>query len=407
MNEPFQFLIGAGAVAAVVVLIWSGRLLLRLARELESLSKKLPGRAALEQQSANHRALIESLNAQRQLVKQLPELVATRLAAEVKSGLKPLNQELQQLSQHYCSALGQLNTGLSQSHEHFTRAVLTLNQDGSLNEWSEALREAAAPFQVATSALDHHYDTARQVLGTTSALVEGWAEQREAVQSAFGRFSEVVERSAAAETTHLRDIEHRVMHRLEEVAETNAAVAHSLSELQTASCHAMASHEKLGQSVDSTVQRVGELIDLGQQTQARHHELIRAQQEVQNGFGTWKSDMDTGIRDLRSQLHEMPRQVGQSLGKLIGETQASMRQLGGLLKSFQTHHAEALGKLREQHEGVARSQSQLVQKQERLLREASKLMANLSSRGFQLAQVVLQLLLLCGVLYGIYGLSQL
>ncbi len=267
--------------------------------------------------------------------------------------------------------------------------MLTLNQDGSLSEWVGGIRQAVEPLQAVSSAVERHYDTAGQVLRTTSGLVEQWASQREAVVHAFQRFAETVERSAAAETTHLRDIEHRVMNRLEEVAETNAAVSHSLSELQTASRNTMETQAGLARSVEATVQRTSELIDLGKQTQTQHHELIRSQQGAQRDLARWQKDADKGLQKLHENVGLIAEETSQSLGQTRQELQRSVSALQGLVQEFHQAHGKVLSQLQARQEAAARREEEIASKQEGLLAEVRKVLEGLPARRFQFASMVL------------------
>lgn len=351
-------------VAGVLVL---AVLSFRSSRLLEQLRGTLPDKGLVDRLVETQGALTQSIEAQRRAVQELPRNVAGTVAAEIK----PLSESLER------------------SHDHFSRAVLTLDADGSLGEWVGGIREAVEPLQAVSTAIERHYDTAGQVLRTTCGLVEQWAGQREAVVHAFQRFAETVERSAAAETTHLRDIEHRVMNRLEEVAETNAAVAHSLSELQTASRNTLETQAGLARSVEATVQRTSELIDLGKQTQTQHHELIRSQQAVQKDLGRWQQEADQGLKKLHESVGQIAEATSQSLGQTRQELARSISALQGLLQQFHQSHGQALAQLQARQEAAARREEEIARKQEGLIAEVRKVLEGLPARRFQLVSMAL------------------
>lgn len=372
MLEGALIATAAGVVVLAVLSFRSSRL-------LEQLRGILPDKGLVDRLVETQGALTQSIEAQRKAVQELPRTVAGTVAAEVK----PLSESL------------------ARSHDHFSRAVLTLDQDGSLGEWVGGIREAVEPLQAVSTAIERHYDTAGQVLRTTSGLVEQWASQREAVVHAFQRFAETVERSAAAETTHLRDIEHRIMNRLEEVAETNAAVAHSLSELQTASRNTLETQAGLARSVEATVQRTSELIDLGKQTQTQHHELIRSQQAAQKELGRWQKDADQGLKKLHESVGQIAEATSQSLGQTRQELSRSISALQALLQEFHQSHGKALAQLQARQEAAARREEEIAQKQEGLIADVRRMLEGLPVRRFQLvsmallgAQVVLTAVLL-------------
>jgi len=398
MSETWLLVIAAGTVLGIAVLAFAAIRLHGLATGFERLEEQLPKPADLQ-------SLGRALDAQRQTTEKLPALVAEKVAGQVEVGLDPLKGEIGRLSEAQQAALGEISEALARSHNHFSQAVLTLNQDGSLSEWVSSLRDTAEPFQKATSSLELHYQTARQLLGSTGELVSQWASQREAVEGAFQHFSAMVERSAAAETTHLRDIEHRVMQRLEEVASTNTTVSQALSELQTTSRNTMASHQNLAQSVQDTVLKVGELADLGQRTQEQHHELVRAQKGVQQGFDAWRQQMERGVAEFQRKLEELPTRVATSLEEKTRTTIEGIQNLGQQLGDAQATHAQQLTDLRQKQEAVIETQTRLVRRQETLVGEVEEWITQLPTRTVQisiLALLACQLVVLGVMAYGIF-----
>jgi hypothetical protein len=399
MVEIWLIVIAAGVASSAGVLVWSGRGVKGLAAGLEHLESRLPRPEDLKRLSL-------ALDAQRQVTEKLPAMVAGAVAQEVQSGLAPLKNEIGGLAKTQESAMGQVSQALSQSHQHFTRAVMTLNHDGSLSEWIASLRDTAEPFQQATATLVQHADATRHILTSTGELARECAGQRQAVESAFTHFSAMVERASTEETVHLRDIEHRVMQRLEEVAETNSMVAHSLSELQTTHQSHLAAQQNLAQAVEDTVVKVGELTDLGRQTQRQHHELVRAQQEVQTGFTAWRDDMDKGLERFQKRLEETPARVAASVENSTRETLDAVRQIGAELRQNHETHAKAVDGTQRRQEAVVKTQAQLVGRQEALLSEVEEWMTRLPSRSFQLAILVLlacQLVVLGLLTYGLFN----
>jgi hypothetical protein len=372
MLETLLLIVVLGVVTLAALEVLTGRRLASLSAAVEPLRTLLP---------ATHEALARALDAQREAVRQLPQAISETVSAEVRGGLEPLRLEM--------TAVGTLAASLAASHDHFTQAVLTLNNDGSLAEWVGGFREAVQPFEQVSSALARHYDTAGQVLRTTSGLLEQWAVQRDAVVHTFEQFAEVVERSAAADTTHLRDIEHRVMNRLEEVAETHALVAHALSELQTAGRHALETQTQLAGAVEKTVQEVHELVELGRQTQGQHLELVRAQQQVQQELGQWQREAAAGLATLQAGVGQVGEATAQALERMRQGTQSAVADLRELLKDLQLVQARGLQELRERQEEAARHQTDLAGRQERWLAGAQAMLAGLPTRRYQMVSLAL------------------
>ncbi len=390
----------AGVVAGVLTMAFAVKLLYDLVTGLRHLTANLPGSDDLNQ-------LRQAIAAQQQATDGLPDRLASRVAGEVRQGLAPVQAAVGQLTRENQQAMGQLAETLSGSHAHLNQVLMALDHDGGLGEWVTSFRETTEPFQLATDALTQHYETGGKLLSTTGELVRQWADQREAVQVAFRSFSDMVERSQAAETTHLRDIEHRVMNRLEEVAETNTTVSHALSELQTASRRTQEAHESLSETVRSTVDKVGELIDLGRQTQAQHHELIRGQEAVQKRFTGWHADMEERIGRFQRHLEETPVRIGRAFQETTQKAVASFAAAGQKLERFHAGHAQAIEATTRRQAAVAEQQAQLLEAQGRALADAERRAGLMPTRNLQIA--TLALLGLQAALLGVlaFGLFQL
>jgi hypothetical protein len=374
------------------------KLLWDLAAGLRRLGSHLPTTEDLA-------ALRQAIAAQQEATRRLPDELAKRVAAEVGSGIKPLEAAFSRLAETNHAALGQLSGRLEASHERLGQVLAGLDRAGGLGEWVTSFRDCAEPFQLAAQSLETHYETSGRLLSTTGELVTQLAGHREAVEHAFLTFSEAVTRSQAAETTHLRDIEHRVMNRLEEVAEIQNLVAQALSELQTASRRTQEAHESLAETVRATVEKVNELLDAGRQTQSQHHELIRAQEGLQKRFATWHSGLEECIQRFQQNLEQLPVRVGQALQQATQQALAAIETLGHKLERFHEQHARALDAVAQRQAAVSEDQARLLERQERLLAETKRQAALAPIRTLQAAAV--GLLVLQAILLGVLALGSL
>jgi regulator of sigma D len=376
--------VGGLLLVLVGVGVYSAR---RLAALIEAVRpvQTLADQNLLQRISALEQSLHESSAAHRTAVEALPQRISSAVSKEVRAGLDPARQQLEGLTQQSRS----LSEALGRSHDHLSQAVLTLNQDGTLGEWVASFREVVEPLQHATSAIDRHFDTAGQVLRTTSGLVEQWAAQRDAVIQAFRTFSQQVERSAAAETTHLRDIEHRLMNRLEEVSETNATVAKALSELQVAGRNALETSTDLTRSVERTGQRFAELIDLDRHTQTQHHELIRTQQQLQKDFAELERRAAQQVTALHDAVATIARTNAAAFETLHKETRLAVASLSSLLERLHQAHAASLQQLHAAQQAAAAQQDATARQQSELVERAQRLLAELPTRGHQRLSLML------------------
>ena len=377
-----QIALIVAAVIGVVVLAFVAKLLYDLLYSL----RRLEGNVG---ELAGHKQILTSLPGQ--------------VAGEVRKGLQPVEESLRGLIVENRQTLEELTTRLETSHQHLDQALLTLDRDGYLGDWVSSFRETAEPFQLATNALTDHYKTSGELLSTTGELVRHWSDEREAVQLAFRSFSETVERSQAAETTHLRDIEHRVMNRLEEVAETNSTVSHALSELQVASGRTLEAHENLADTVRSTVDKVGELLDLGQRTQEQHHQLIRGQEAVQKRFTNWHEGMETRIERFQRHLEEIPVKIGMAFQQQVEKAVEAFARLGSQIDAFHGEHTRILDETARRQAAVVERQGELAELESRVLDKLRRQAGLLPTRNLQVA--TLALLAVQVVLLGIVALA--
>lgn len=385
MFETALILAALGVLALVGVSVYSARQLAALSNAVQPLQATLPDRALVEQLTDLQKSLTEAVDAQRTAVQELPRKISGAVSTEVRGGLDPARKEMESLALQSRN----LSEALARSHDHLSEAVLTLNQDGSLGEWVGGFREVVQPLQSVSSAIERHYETAGHVLRTTSGLVEQWAAQREAVVQAFQSFSVTVERSAAAETTHLRDIENRLMNRLEEVAETNATVAKALSELQTAGRHALETSTDLTSAVEKTRQQIAELIELGRQTQIQHHELIRLQQQVQKDFGEWDRRTGQQLTVLHESIGKIARSSTEALETLHKGTQQAVASLTALLQKLHQSQTQAIQDLHKAQEAAAIQQEATARRQSEMVDRVQGLLAELPTRRDQRLSLIL------------------
>jgi len=305
-------------IVLVVIIIMIGAWSLILFNKL--LRNNVPKREVVEQINTTNRALSQSLVSHEKVVKQLPTTISTRIADEVHTGLAPLNTEI-----------GKLTYALSHDHEQFIMALNTLNSDGKLSEWVNEFREAIEPLQATTSALTQHYTTSQKVLETVQSLAVEMASVRQTTESSFKRITTAVEHWEATETTHMRDIEHRVMARLEEVADIHDRVANGLSEQQTATTTLLSSNRELDKSVQKITGIVEGFHNLSEQIDTQYHNLFNRVTQSTEKLGAeatgvrlttessfkeiltvvkrWEVDETTHMRDIEKRIMDRLAEV--------------------------------------------------------------------------------------------------
>jgi DNA repair exonuclease SbcCD ATPase subunit len=320
-------------------------------------------------------ALADSLRTHREVVEKLPDRVSQNVSKEVRDGIDPTRKELENLSKEVSTSTKNLIQSLSESHNVIVKTLTTINTDGSLTEWVESLRETIEPLQSATSALEQHYQTSEKLLDKTGELILQWTTQRQVVENAFTKFSSIMEEWAVKETTHLRDIEPRIMERLKEVASTNDLLAQGFSQLQSSQTKMSDVQQELSESVKRVSEKLWEVIDSAKQNQTGHQELIRNQKSLQDQLKTLQIEMQTHTKQLENQTYEMWNKLktfqeefiqivqtsynsmaarfknntlemlnilSGSQQEFINVAQANYNSLAGLIKNFHNWHKEKL-----------------------------------------------------------------
>lgn len=374
----------------------------RLARNLETMN--LPD--LMDELNRSGRALSASLNTHRETARQLPDLVSRDVAEEVRKGVEPVQAELKNLTEETRGEMARVAEAFSKSHDQFASALLTLDADGHLGEWVASFREVSEPMRTASDAIERHYETAERLLDAAGKMIIQWSGQRQSVESAFSKFSSVVEQWAVDETTHFRDIEHRIMNRLEETAGTNALVAKSLSELQTAHTKMTATQEDFSETVNKAALKLGEILDMAGETQSRHLEIVRAQEQLQTQLKTLQTQFEENASALGDRMKDMADELEKMQGAFFTNAKKSFEMLTDQTEIFYQRHVASLDKVNALQEMSAERQTGIVDRQREITDKARTVLDNLPSGKMQLVvtgllffHVLLTALVAYGVLF--------
>jgi DNA repair exonuclease SbcCD ATPase subunit len=327
-------------------------------------------------------ALTSSLRTHKDVVENLPALVSNNVSKEVSDGIEPARKELEKLSKQVTGSTNNLIQSLSESHNTLIKTLTTINTDGSLTEWVESLRETIEPLQTTTAALEQHYQTSEKLLANTGDLVLQWTGQRQVVESAFTKFSSIMEEWAVKETTHLRDIEPRIMERLKEVASTNDLVAQGLSQLQSSQTKMSDTQQELSESVRRVSEKLWELIDTAKQNQTGHQELIRTQKSLQDNLKTLQIEMQTRSKQFENQTQEMLSKLNTAQEEFIKLAQTNYKSFLNLINNFHNWHKEKLESVSAQHETMISDQTEITKKHEKLINVIENVIDEIPSKKF-------------------------
>ncbi|MDJ0841053.1 MAG: hypothetical protein QNK37_31365 [Acidobacteriota bacterium] len=359
----------------------------------QGLSNKIPKKDLVRNITDSSRALTNALEEERKMLAALPTLISERVASEITNGINPLSLSIERSASVTNKQVHQLTVAFRESHEHFHQLLLTVSDEGHFREWIGAFRETVAPLETATRAIENNYSTAESLLKETTRFVSQWAGHWEKVEGNFNRFSNEFSRWSAAETTHAKDIEHRIMNRLEEVSETRHQINKSLNELQSARTKLMDSNRELSNSVSSMSRRMNELCTLNENLQARQHELFEQQTNFQTGFNEWQMEIQTRGRNTQTQLANFLTQTEQAVNGMLSRIEEALDRLTRGYQQLHKQREEQLNNLITRMSAANQSQAQILKRQEQLISRVDRAFKHMPNRPLQISGFVIQSLI--------------
>ncbi len=348
--------------------------------------------------------LANAIQTYKRAVDNLPKQVSQDLSREVRAGIDPTRQELETLTKQVGISTKELLVLLDASHTSLSKTLATVNTDGALSEWVGTLRETIEPLQAATSALDRHYQTSERILDKTGELIIQWTSQRQVVENAFTKFSATIEAWAANETTQLRDIEPRILERLQEVSSTNSLVAQGFSQLESSQTHLSDAQRKLSECVERISLDLLTVVDGARQNQDGHQGLIRRQTELHEQLKTLQTEMQFRGEQFETQTKEALINLTTAHGQLVSDMGGYIKKLLSTLSQFHDWNKERMEEITVQHVKLINSQRELISEQSKLIPKFESLIYGLptaKSVNIGLWLLAIQLLLTSAIAYGI------
>lgn len=292
------------------------------------------------------------------------------------------------------TALVRTTTDLSARHEELSAVVTTVNGDGSLGEWIAALRTTVEPIVHTSSALGEHFDTTRSLVQTTGELVTEWAEQRKNVEREAKRLTDTMVGWAAQETAHAREVESRILKRLEEVSAIDANVAKGLARLETVDVRLAEAQTDLNHALRSTLDENRSLVKNMQ-------DLIVEYRSSQQRFTKLQSELQERVLAFQKQSETMLADTRKSVDSLVAGIDRSVRTIADDLQRTHKSQEKSVQDILALHEQLAVQQRRYVDQQQSLLEQFDTRLANVPSLilqkagvGLMIAQTVFMLVLI-------------
>jgi DNA repair exonuclease SbcCD ATPase subunit len=292
------------------------------------------------------------------------------------------------------TALVRTTTDLSARHEELSAVVTTVNGDGSLGEWIAALRTTVEPIVHTSSSLGEHFDTTRSLVKTTGELVTEWAEQRKNVEREAKRLTDTMVGWAAQETAHAREVESRILKRLEEVSAIDANVAKGLARLETVDVRLAEAQTDLNHALRTTLDEnrglVKNIQDLIVEYRLSQQRFTKLQAELQERVLAFQKQSETMLADTRK-----------SVDSLVAGVDRSVRTIADDLQRTHKSQEKSAQDILALHEQLAVQQRRYVDQQQSLLEQFDTRLANVPSLilqkagvGLMIAQTVFMLVLI-------------
>ncbi|MCA9938121.1 MAG: hypothetical protein KC418_05735 [Anaerolineales bacterium] len=305
------------------------------------------------------------------------------IADQISAGLQPFAAELAQTSSALADSQKQLQettlqmqsigTHFENSHENFQKAILTLAEPGTLQNFTDTLYQSIQPLHDIRSGINDHYHTNAQLQRVVSEILHEWLIKQEKIGTDFERIANVLDTWMTDEASSRREMMSRIVDQLQEVTGQRQEVATNLSKLQKEISELVASTKTLRYSVNKIVDSI--------------EHLIKTQQVIVENQNTYLHDLKT-IADSLSQTYV---QLGLQINTTLDRTNHVLGQYEETLGQFHARHNETLIRLETQH-------SRLMAGQNDLIENAGGLIDRLPTRKAQTWQIVLLLLLVLSAL---------
>lgn len=373
-----QLTLVAAAAAGVSALLWLNLRALRSA--VSAMTQTLPNRALVEAMTSGQRELIAAIAAHQAAVDKLPAQMSAVVAAQVGAGLSGLVHEIEALHQGMLTETQRFVTGLAATTEALNKVLATLGDQGHLEDWVTALRESVAPFQQATASLNTQLSLTGEMLASLGQLAGQGANQEKKIGESFAQLTALLDRWSAAEMSHLRDIENRLLSRLEEVSATNNQVADALAVLKSASTRTLEAQQNLARSVQAMVGVARETLDLSRGVQTEHKGLLDAQRAAQDQIAQRQEGLDRHAQGFQLQMEALGQGVRTTLDGIVTTTARSVDVMRSELSTFHTSHQDALTQLDRRHAELRGAQGDLLSRMGTLVEQGARTLGSVPSR---------------------------
>lgn len=305
------------------------------------------------------------------------------IADQISAGLQPFAAKLAQTSSALADSQRQLQettlqmqsvgTHFADSHQSFQKAVLTLAEPGTLQNFTDTLYQSIQPLHDIRSGINDHYHTNAQLQRVVSEVLHEWLIKQEKIGADFERIANVLDTWMTDEASSRREMMSRIVDQLQEVTRQRQEVASNLRELQREIRSLVGTTTTLRLGVSKTVDSV--------------EHLIKSQQGIVENQNMYLNDLRT-ITDSLSQTHI---QMGMQINTTLERTNHVLDQYEETLGQFHTRHNETLTRLETQHNRLMAGQNDLIE-------NASGIIDRLPTRQAQTWQIILLLLLVLSAL---------
>lgn len=410
-TETFIFIaasIGILSAIALVILFSS------IIAEARKLRKTL--HAGVEQTKAgvelSAQGLRDTVMDARTVMTDFPSVLTKTVSAELRTALEPLQEQMASTFDQTQARLSESSDLLKNSmmevcgsQNLLQRTLATINQDGHLGEWVEALRSAAVPLQESVAIIEHNHKIAQELVMAHTQFGERFAGHWEHIEKCFIGFKNLVATENARDASLIASMEHRVLNRLEEVAGIHAKVAEHLSELQTALATLSASNITLTQQSARSLADVGTIVKTTEVV-SKHleTEMLRHQKFFQE-FNEWQATIQKEMESCASNLTQMGNTANRILNGLADRIDEAQSKTEGLVDSAASAIMAAAKRLVAGGEKLTQSvdaamdrQSAAINAQMQSIEKIGMSQRALPSRGLQWTEITL--LILIAILLG-------
>ncbi|MEN9934289.1 MAG: hypothetical protein RLZZ387_868 [Chloroflexota bacterium] len=232
------------------------------------------------------------------------------------------------------AAFEHMAAALRDSQDQLRRAVELLAEPGSYQSWVAEIEGAVRPLRQASEGIHSHYETNRELISMTGAMLSNWDSQGGAVAEHAREVARLLEQWMDEEQAARRRIELTLDGRLAEVTQATAAQATGLSRLQGQIERMAATTDEMRLAMMQASEALSTFTATQQSQLASQRALVVHLGELSGELSRQQQSMGQHVADLAGQVTKLSDAAQQRQVALQQQTEDAVLQLSGQIQQL-------------------------------------------------------------------------